>query len=122
MTVTEALAYTQRALKELREFNRTHRLPMSRHNWDAYKDFRGLTDREMSFYFVIEEKEMIQLTPNEQVEAAGLISNRLCQAQLKKVAGAFHDDVCSMAEKFPTAKQLTDFINKWQALLKECEE
>lgn len=41
------------------------------------------------------------------------------KAGIKEVVDTFHDDICGMAERFPTAKELTDFINKWQAELKE---
>ena len=58
--------------------------------------------------------------PHWQPDAWGLF-NVVAKAQLKKVGETFDYDVCSMAERFPTAKELTDFINKWQALLKEIE-
>lgn len=35
---------------------------------------------------------------------------------IKEVVETFDYDICQMAERFPTAKELTDFINKWQAL------
>ena len=38
---------------------------------------------------------------------------------IREVVESFDDDICSMARRFPTAKELTDFINKWQAKLKE---
>ena len=40
------------------------------------------------------------------------------KAGMQEVVDTFHDDVCNMAERFPTIKELTDFINKWQAQLK----
>lgn len=41
------------------------------------------------------------------------------RAGIKEVVDTFHDDFCNMANRFPTAKELTDFINKWQTKLKE---
>jgi len=41
------------------------------------------------------------------------------KAGMKVVVDTFHDDICSMAKRFPTAKELMDFVNKWQAKLKE---
>lgn len=35
---------------------------------------------------------------------------------VRGVVEAFDYDVSSIAERFPTAKELTDFINKWLAL------
>ena len=35
---------------------------------------------------------------------------------------AFLDDIATMARRFPTAKELTDFINKWQDLQAQLEK
>ena len=37
----------------------------------------------------------------------------------REVVECFDYDIAKMAEQFPTAKQLTDFINKWQSKLEE---
>ncbi len=53
VTITEALEEYRKTLRELKEYNRATRLPMTRPNWDAYKEHRGLTEAQMDYYFVV---------------------------------------------------------------------
>lgn len=66
------------------------------------------------------EQDLIQRHKRQQAE----ISHKEGRAEgrkegRKEVVETFDYDICSMAERFPTTKELTDFINKWQAKLKE---